>query len=83
MAKGVKLDGDLDNGIIAHEYTHGISNRLTGGPNNVTCLQNREEMGEGWSDYMALMVTTDWTAACFGGFIKVKKPGNLRFWPTA
>ncbi|HYK47316.1 MAG TPA: M36 family metallopeptidase, partial [Parafilimonas sp.] len=26
------IDGDLDNGIPAHEYTHGISNRLTGGP---------------------------------------------------
>jgi len=26
------LDGDLDNGIVAHEYGHGISNRLTGGP---------------------------------------------------
>jgi hypothetical protein len=36
--------------------THtGISNRLTGGPSNVFCLQNAEEMGEGWSDYIALM----------------------------
>ncbi|KPM47694.1 M36 family metallopeptidase, partial [Jiulongibacter sediminis] len=25
-------DGDFDNGIIAHEYGHGWSNRLTGGP---------------------------------------------------
>ena len=25
-------DGDLDNGVITHEYGHGISNRLTGGP---------------------------------------------------
>ena len=23
-------DGDVDNGIIVHEYTHGISNRMTG-----------------------------------------------------
>ena len=28
-------DSDFDNGIIAHEYGHGISNRLTGGPNHV------------------------------------------------
>jgi hypothetical protein len=63
MKPGVKLDGDLDNGVISHEFTHGISNRLTGGPNNVTCLQNKEEMGEGWSDYMALMVTTNWLKA--------------------
>ena len=63
MKKGVQLDGDADNGVISHEFTHGISNRLTGGPNNVTCLQNKEEMGEGWSDYMALMVTTNWGKA--------------------
>src|SRR5690606_38885620 len=28
----VNSDGDFDNGVIAHEYGHGISNRLTGGP---------------------------------------------------
>ncbi|MCB0464860.1 MAG: T9SS-dependent M36 family metallopeptidase [Aequorivita sp.] len=50
-------DGDLDNVVIAHEYTHGISNRLTGGPSQANCLQNDEQMGEGWSDYFALMVT--------------------------
>ena len=52
-----RRDGDLDNVIIAHEYGHGISNRLTGGPNNVGCLQNQEQMGEGWSDYFGLMLT--------------------------
>ena len=25
-------DGDLENGIIIHEYGHGVSSRLTGGP---------------------------------------------------
>ncbi|HCY82991.1 MAG TPA: hypothetical protein DHV22_16035, partial [Xanthomarina gelatinilytica] len=25
-------DGSFDNGIVAHEYGHGISTRLTGGP---------------------------------------------------
>jgi extracellular elastinolytic metalloproteinase len=50
-------DSDFDNGIIAHEYTHGISNRLVGGPTNTDCLSNNEQMGEGWSDYYALMVT--------------------------
>lgn len=50
-------DGDLDNGIIAHEYGHGISTRLTGGRNNVYCLFNEEQMGEGWSDYFALVLT--------------------------
>lgn len=58
-----KIDGDVDNGVISHEYTHGISNRLTGGPNNTSCLFNGEQMGEGWSDYFALMVTTNWATA--------------------
>ena len=56
-------DGDFDNGIITHEYGHGISNRLTGGPAITSCLSNREQMGEGWSDFFALMLTTDWTTA--------------------
>lgn len=50
-------DGDLDNGIIAHEYGHGISNRLVG--NSVNCLQNNEQMGEGWSDWFGLMMTLE------------------------
>jgi predicted aconitase with swiveling domain len=50
-------DGDFDNAIIAHEYGHGISNRLTAGPSTVNCLFNDEQMGEGWSDWFGLMVT--------------------------
>lgn len=50
-------DPDFDNGIIAHEYGHGVSTRLTGGPDNSDCLWNAEQMGEGWSDWMALMLT--------------------------
>ncbi|MDZ7877533.1 MAG: M36 family metallopeptidase [Saprospiraceae bacterium] len=52
------IDGDLDNGIIAHEFGHGVSNRLTGGPANSSCLGMGEQMGEGWSDFMTLMLTT-------------------------
>ncbi|MFE9654579.1 M36 family metallopeptidase [Micromonospora sp. NPDC006431] len=51
-------DGDLDAGVIIHEYTHGISNRLTGGP-TVNCLSGNEQMGEGWSDYVALTMLLD------------------------
>jgi hypothetical protein len=50
-------DGSLDNGIVAHEYGHGISNRLAGGPSTTNCLNNAEQMGEGWSDWFALMLT--------------------------
>ena len=52
-----EIDGDFDNGIIAHEYGHGISNRLTGGADNANCLFNDEQMGEGWSDWIGLMMT--------------------------
>lgn len=55
-------DGDFDNGIIAHEYGHGWSIRLTGGPANSSCLTNIEQGGEGWSDYAALMLATDWSS---------------------
>ena len=54
-----QLDGDFDNGIIAHEYGHGISNRLTGGPGNAGCLNNGEQMGEGWSDFFTLITTVE------------------------
>ncbi len=51
-------DSDIDSGVIAHEYGHGISNRLTGGPSTAGCLGNQEQMGEGWSDWQALFHTT-------------------------
>lgn len=51
------IDGSFDNGIVAHEYGHGISNRIVGGPSNTTCLLNDEQMGEGWSDFFLLAAT--------------------------
>jgi extracellular elastinolytic metalloproteinase len=52
----VNTDGDFDNGVIAHEYGHGISTRLAGGRLNSSCLQNYDQMGEGWSDWFGLML---------------------------
>lgn len=51
------IDGDFDAGVIAHEYGHGISNRLTGGPTTGGCLSHQEREGEGWSDWLALALT--------------------------
>lgn len=51
------VSGSLDNGIIAHEYGHGISNRLIGGGNNTGCMGNGEQMGEGISDFFSLVTT--------------------------
>lgn len=56
--QSIWIDGSLDNGIVAHEYGHGISNRNTG--NGSSCLNtssDNEQMGEGWSDFFALMLT--------------------------
>lgn len=57
-------DCAFDAGVIIHEYTHGLSNRLTGGPANSACLNVLEAggMGEGWGDFMAIAIhvkTTD------------------------
>jgi hypothetical protein len=55
---GQVRDGDLDAGVIAHEYGHGVSNRLVGGPDNVSCLRTHDEReGEGWSDFWSYVLT--------------------------
>ena len=43
-------DGDLEEGIVIHELSHGLSTRVTGGPDNSGCLSWGEAggMGEGW-----------------------------------
>ena len=55
-------DSDFDAGIMAHEYGHGVSNRLTGGT-QTGCLFGQEQAGEGWSDFYALHFTMT-EAAC-------------------
>ncbi|KAG2419991.1 extracellular elastinolytic metalloproteinase precursor [Aspergillus terreus] len=51
-------DGSMEAGIVIHEYTHGLSSRLTGGPANARCVDGEESggMGEGWGDFMATAV---------------------------
>ncbi|KAF5022703.1 hypothetical protein F66182_5251 [Fusarium sp. NRRL 66182] len=53
-----RRDCSFDAGVVIHEYTHGLSNRLTGGPLNSGCLSGSESggMGEGWSDIMAVAI---------------------------
>jgi extracellular elastinolytic metalloproteinase len=52
-------DGDFDNGVILHEYGHGISTRQVGGPAAPACLRNQQQAGEGWSDWLALVYTAN------------------------
>ena len=50
-------DSDLDNGVIFHEFGHGVSTRLAGGPSNSGALNSLQAggAGEGWSDFYAQM----------------------------
>ncbi|KAJ7626579.1 metalloprotease [Mycena polygramma] len=50
-------DPGFANDVIAHEFTHGVTNRMTGGGTG-RCLQRSEAgaLGEGWSDALA-----EWT----------------------
>ncbi|WP_314243726.1 M36 family metallopeptidase [Empedobacter tilapiae] len=80
-------DGSFDNGIIAHEYGHGVSNRLTGPITNAGCLSNLEQMGEGWSDFFALMLTqlpgdTGTTKRGIGTFVKNQPKDGAGIRPT-
>ncbi|KAH6584801.1 hypothetical protein BASA60_000794 [Batrachochytrium salamandrivorans] len=79
--------GGLDNGIAIHEYIHGISLRLTGGPTASGCLDIKEAQGlsEGWSDVIAMIVLarssdTATTSIPMGAYV-TNKPGGIRSHP--
>ncbi len=63
-------DGDLDNQIIIHEYGHGVSTRLVGGPANSNALDAKQSraLGEGWGDWWGLMFTMKPTDARFEAY---------------
>ena len=48
----------FDSSVVFHEYTHGVTNRLVGGPANSAALEDHQSggMGEGWSDYIACTI---------------------------
>ena len=54
-------DSSEDGDVVLHEYGHGVSNRLVGGPQNTSCLGGTQAgaMGEGWSDYWAITFFND------------------------
>ncbi len=47
-----------DNGIVAHEWGHYISNRLVGNSSGLINNQGRS-LGEGWGDFHALMLVAN------------------------
>lgn len=52
-------DRAFDSDVLIHEFGHGISERLTGGPANTSALNAVQSrgLGEGWGDWWALMLT--------------------------
>ena len=55
-------DGAMDEDLISHEYTHGVSNRLLNGEATGGGLPFGPQtwaLGEGWSDFMSTSITDD------------------------
>ncbi|KNE65508.1 hypothetical protein AMAG_11126 [Allomyces macrogynus ATCC 38327] len=82
-------DSVFDLAIPHHEFFHGVSSRLTGGPANSDCLTPFEaaSLAEGWSDMFALAVNvldkqtvTRNTAAPFAPYV-AGTPSGLRTYP--
>ncbi|MCA9209020.1 MAG: M36 family metallopeptidase, partial [Planctomycetales bacterium] len=83
-------DSDMEPSIIVHEFGHGVSNRLTGGPSNANALQALQSggMGEGWSDFHSLMFAQKTTDGKFdayptGNWVLGQSPsgGGIRRYP--
>jgi extracellular elastinolytic metalloproteinase len=58
LVASTKRHTALDSDVVFHEFCHGVSNRLIGGRQNVSALEQPQSrgMGEGWSDYFALTI---------------------------
>lgn len=66
----------LDASVVAHEFTHGVTNRLVGGPNDAHALDDPQcrGMGEGWGDYIACTMLN---TTVVGAWL-VANPGGIR-----
>ncbi len=83
-------DSALESIIIIHEFGHGVSNRLVGGPSNVNALDALQSggLGEGWSDWWGLMLTQKSTdgkmdSYSIGTYVLGQSPtgGGIRRYP--
>ncbi|MFY8274724.1 rhombosortase-dependent M36 family metallopeptidase [Pseudoalteromonas sp. SSDWG2] len=66
-------DGTFDNGIIAHEWGHYISNRLVGNSSGLSNFQGLA-MGEGWGDFHSLLFIAKAQDAQIAGNSDFTKP---------
>ena len=80
-----QLDGDLDQGVILHELTHGLSNRLVGNGSGLSGNQSAG-MGEGWSDYLGIILLrkeSDNLGGDYavGQYVRNNYPKGIRHYP--
>jgi extracellular elastinolytic metalloproteinase len=69
----------LDSSVVFHEFTHGVTNRLVGGPGNANALNSPQSggMGEGWSDFIPCVIND---ATLVGAWV-TNRPGGIRGFP--
>ncbi len=69
----------FDADVVYHEFTHGVTNRLVGGPLDERSLEAPQSsgMGEGWSDYIACTINETIVA---GSWV-VDDPRGIREFP--
>ena len=56
LFRAADRDGGIDNQIVFHEFFHYVSNRLVGNGSGLN-TNHAAGMGEGWSDFNALLLT--------------------------
>ncbi|HKJ57145.1 MAG TPA: M36 family metallopeptidase [Nitriliruptoraceae bacterium] len=67
-------DGAMDGDVIAHEYGHGVSNRLV--PGTLSNATNQSgSLGEGWSDTISFL---RWGDATVGEYVTGNATGGVR-----
>jgi extracellular elastinolytic metalloproteinase len=66
----------LDATVVFHEFMHGVTNRLVGGPMNSHALEAPQSraMGEGWGDYIACTLNN---TTVVGAWV-VNSPAGIR-----
>lgn len=67
-------DGSMDGDVVAHEYGHGVSNRLV--PGTLSGATNQAgSLGEGWSDTISFL---RWGDATVGEYVTGNTAGGIR-----
>lgn len=69
----------FDSSVVFHEYMHGVTTRLVGGPMNSHALDADQSagMGEGWGDYIACTINK---STVVGDWV-VNNPRGIRGFP--